>query len=101
MATPWKSLKHKDDTPERRARVSQRVEDALLEMDVRAMRELLGKTQQEVAELLEKTQGQISTTERRGDHLVSTLRRYVEALGGELEIVANFGDKRIRLHADR
>jgi transcriptional regulator with XRE-family HTH domain len=62
------------------------------------MRELLGKTQQEVAELLEKTQGQISTTERRSDHLVSTLRRYVEALGGELEIVANFGDKRVRLH---
>ncbi len=36
-------------------------------------------------------------TLRRENHLVSTLRRYVEALGGELEIVASFGDKRVRL----
>jgi len=31
--------------------------------------------------------------------LLSTLRSYVKALGGELEVIANFGDKRIRLHS--
>lgn len=49
--------------------------------------------------LVEQTQGQASETERRSDHrLLSTLRRYVEALGGKIEVVATFGDKRIRLH---
>jgi hypothetical protein len=47
---------------------------------------------------LKITQGQVSLTEQREDHRLSTLRRYVEALGGELEVVANFGDRRVRLH---
>ena len=32
-----------------------------------------------------------------GDHLTSTLRRYVEALGGKLEIAAVFGKRRVKL----
>ena len=38
-------------------------------------------------------------TERRQDVLLSTLRSYVKALGGELEVIANCGDKRIHLHS--
>ena len=67
----------------------------LLEMDLSGLRELLGKTQEELAALLERSQGQVSETERRQDVLLSTLRSYVKALGGELEVIANFGDKRI------
>jgi transcriptional regulator with XRE-family HTH domain len=67
-------------------------------MDLRGLRELLGKTQEEVAALLERSQGQVSETERRQDVLLSTLRSYVKALGGELEIIARFGDKQIRIH---
>lgn len=36
---------------------------------------------------------------RREDHKLSTLRRYVEALGVELEVIVNLGDKRLRLHS--
>jgi hypothetical protein len=68
-----------------------------LELNLRAVRELAGKTQTEVAASAGATQGEISTTERRSDHLVSTLRRYVTALGGELEIVARFGNKAVKL----
>ena len=68
-------------------------------MDLRGLRELAGKTQKDMAILVEQTQGQVSETERRSDHRLSTLRKYVEALGGEIEVVANFGDKRIRLHS--
>lgn len=99
----WQDLKHKA-SPAQRAE-SQRwakLEAArleALEMDLKAMRELLGKTQVELAAALKMSQGQVSETERREDLLLSTLRRYVEALGGELEVIANFGDKRIRLHA--
>jgi hypothetical protein len=42
-------------------------------------------------------QSELSKAERRADHRLSTLRRYVEALGGELEVFARFGSKRVRL----
>jgi len=83
---------------QRRERVERRVREELLDMDLREMRKLVGKTQQEVARLARMAQSELSKTERREDHRLSTVRRYVEALGGELEVIANFGDKRIRLH---
>jgi hypothetical protein len=58
-----------------------------------------GQNPEDLAILVEQTQGQVSETERRSDHRLSTLRRYVEALGGEIEVVASFGDKRIRLRS--
>ncbi len=84
-------------SPERRARIECAVEKELLEMNLRALRELVGKTQVELAEITEMSQSDISKAERRTDHLFSTLRRYIEALGGELEVTASFGDKRVRL----
>ena len=94
----FKDLKHKMN-PERQLRIRKEAEVELLEMDLRGLRELLGKTQQELATLIERSQGQVSETERRQDVRLSTLRSYVAALGGELEVIANFGDKRIRLHS--
>jgi transcriptional regulator with XRE-family HTH domain len=94
----WKDLKHKMG-PTRRKQLRREVEQEILDMDLRGLRELVGKTQKDLAILVEQTQGQVSETERRSDHRLSTLRRYVEALGGEIEVVANFGDKRIRLHS--
>lgn len=66
-------------------------------MNLRGLRESLGKTQDEMARLAEVSQSQLSKIERRRDHLTSTLRRYVQALGGDLEIVAVVGKKRIPL----
>ncbi len=65
--------------------------------ELSAVRELVGKTQTELADTLGTTQPEVSRSERRGDHLVSTLRQYVQALGGDLELVARFDDKTIRL----
>lgn len=83
--------------PERRARLDAEVRRELLAMELRELREQAGKTQAEVAEIAEMTQAELSKFERREDHLVSTLRRYVTALGGELEVVAVFENKRISL----
>ncbi len=93
----WKDLKHRKLTPAQLEENRRWVEREVLEMNLRAMREALGKTQEEVAGVADMTQSELSRTERREDHLVSTLRRYVEALGGELEITATFGSKRVRL----
>lgn len=96
-AKRWADLKQKTFSPERLTRIEQRVEGELLEMNLSSLREMTGKTQAEIAARLEKSQGQVSMTETREDHLLSTLRRYVKALGGELEVIAKFGDKSVRL----
>lgn len=92
----WSELKGKM-APERRARVDASVRRELLTMELRELREEAGKTQTEVAEIAEMTQAELSKFERRDDHLLSTLRRYVAALGGELEVVAVFDNKRIAI----
>jgi transcriptional regulator with XRE-family HTH domain len=66
-------------------------------MDLRSLREAVGLTQEELAQRVAITQSQLSKLERREDYRLSTLRRYVTALGGELEIVAVVDGKRIRL----
>ena len=97
MAThKWSEIKEKM-TPERRARLDAEVRRDVLELELRELRQEAGKTQAEVAEVAEMTQAELSKFERRDDHLLSTLRRYVTALGGELEVVAVFDNKRIAL----
>lgn len=94
----WEDLKHKS-SPERRAEIRRKAIMELVEADLRGIREAAGKTQVDLAAIMDKTQGQISALEKRQDFLLSTLRDFVEACGGELEIIANFGDKRIKLHS--
>ena len=92
----WKDIRRKA-SPEREKATREWVAGELLQMSLRDVRELVGKTQEEVAEVADIAQGELSKIERREDHLVSTVRRYVEALGGELHVVASFDDKSIRL----
>ncbi len=56
------------------------------------LRKQSGMTQEAVAATLGIGQETVSKMESRGDMLVSTLRRYVESLGGRLECVACFPD---------
>jgi hypothetical protein len=95
----WEDLRKKKLTPAQLEAIDREVEQELLDMDLRAIRELVSKTQVEVAEATDMTQSEVSRLERRPDVRLSTLKRYVEALGGELEIFAAFGDKRVRLRA--
>ena len=69
-------------------------------LPIRLVREATGKTQVEVATRSEIDQADISRLERRADFdecQVGTLRRYIEAIGGTLELTAAFGDKKITL----
>jgi transcriptional regulator with XRE-family HTH domain len=97
MATrKWSEIKDKM-SPERQARVDAAVRRELIAMELRELRHEAGKTQAEVAEIAEMTQAELSKFERRDDHRLSTLRRYVNALGGRLEVVAIFDKKRIAI----
>ena len=62
----------------------------LAELHLDELRRAMRMSQQTLAKRLKTDQAQISRLEQRADLLVSTLRRYVEALGGELQIVATF-----------
>ena len=78
-------------------RIDNDVEREVIEMTLREMREELGLTQAQLAKALEMIQPDISRLERRDDHLISTLRKVVEAMGGELEVTAKFGTKRFKV----
>lgn len=97
MNKTWKSLKQSRLSPEAQARVRARVDANLEELTLKAMRQELALTQAEVGRSAEMTQSELSRLESRTDHLTSTLRRYVEALGGKLEITAVFGERRVKL----
>ena len=69
-------------------------------LTMRTVREAAGKTQVDVAAESQMDQADVSRLEGRegfDDCQVSTLRRYVKALGGHLELVAAFGNKKIVL----
>lgn len=73
-------------------------------LPMRVVREAAGKTQVNVASDTQMDQAEVSRLESRRDLdecQVSTLRRYVAALGGRLELVAAFGSKRIVLTASQ
>ena len=93
----WAEIKAKGRSAEQIARLDTEIEEEVLAMNLRALRESAGKTQEDLASLASLSQAELSRFEKREDHLLSTLRRYVEALGGTLEICAVFGDRKVRL----
>lgn len=94
----WSELRDRVFTPEERAKVRAETDAEILEMNLRAVRELAGKTQVELAKATGLSQSELSAQEHRTDHLLSTLRRYIAGLGGELEVIARIGDKTVRLN---
>ena len=79
---------------ERVATIKRAMEDALALADLRARQE---RTRQEMAGVLGVTQANISRIEHEEDLYLSTLRSYVAALGGELEVNAVFADGKVAL----
>ena len=86
---------------ESRTRMDERLKEALASMPLDKMRKARSMTQTAVAERLHVDQGSVSKLEGRTDMYLSTLREYVEALGGTLELRADFSDGSINidLHA--
>jgi transcriptional regulator with XRE-family HTH domain len=87
----------KDLSPERRARIEAKKVVLREEMDLAELRQALALTQSTLAEALGVKQGEISKIENRTDVFVSTLRRFIQAMGGDLEIRAVFHDRSVRI----
>jgi len=93
----WKSVRAGRLAPAAIARVKKRAREQIEEQTLRELRQGFDLTQVDAARAAEMTQSELSRLESRGDHRISTLRRYVEALGGRLEVAAVFGGKRVKL----
>jgi len=87
----------KDFTPARRARVAAKAAALREAMTLEELRKARSFSQEDVAQALTVNQPAVAKLEKRGDMHVSNLRRYVEALGGQLEVAAVFGGKRVKL----
>jgi predicted XRE-type DNA-binding protein len=96
LASNFKDLQMKI-SPERRARVELRVQKAIKEMALDELRTAREFTQAELSQVLKVDQGSISKLERRTDMYIGTLRRYIEAMGGSLQIRAIFPDGEVQI----
>jgi transcriptional regulator with XRE-family HTH domain len=67
------------------------------QVSLRELRRITGKTQEGAAEEAGLSQSALSQFEGAADHRLSALRRYVAALGGELEVAAVIGGRRYLL----
>jgi hypothetical protein len=81
------------------ARAKERARAQIEEMTLPELRRDFNLRQVEAARSMDMTQSELSRLETRGDHRISTLRRYVEALGGQLEVTAVFAGRRVKLTA--
>ena len=80
----------RDFTPERRERVDARKSVLRAAMPLHELREARAMTQKALGEVLQVKQPAVAKLERRADMYVSNLRAYIEAMGGQLNIVAEF-----------
>lgn len=83
--------------PESLARAKARAKEMMADMLLAEVRKAVGLTQEELAESLGIKQPTLSRLESQGDMQISTLRRLIRALGGELEIIARLPGGVIRL----
>ena len=100
MARKFQELEQKL-SPESLARAKARAKEIMTEMLLAEIRKSVGLTQEDLAAQLGIKQPTLSKLESQDDMQVSTLSRLIQALGGELELIAHLpgGDIRIRQFA--
>ncbi|CAM4456548.1 MAG: hypothetical protein LEGION0403_FIIPPAGN_02775 [Legionella sp.] len=97
MSKSFSSLKNKMSLTAKKA-VEEKTSLLLKDVLLYEIREQLHITQEDMAAKLNTKQANVSRTERRRDMKLSTLKRYIEAMGGELDIVARFASNEVHLN---
>lgn len=81
-------------SPERQRRIRAETERLQAEyMTMQDLRKAREMTQVRMAEILGKSQATVAQMEKRTDILLSTLRSYIEAMGGQLDLIVRFPDR--------
>ena len=97
MGKSFSTLKNKMSLTAKKT-VKEKTSQLLKEVLLYEIREQLRITQEDMATKLNTKQANVSRTERRRDMKLSTLKRYIEAMGGELDIVAKFASNEVHLN---
>jgi DNA-binding XRE family transcriptional regulator len=84
-------------TPESQACAAAQARAMLEEMPLNELRQARGLSQKMLAEVLHVQQPSIAKLEKGTDLYISTLRSYIEAMGGQLEVVARFPDGAVKI----
>jgi predicted transcriptional regulator len=86
-------------SPAAKDRAAARAKELAAEMDLAELRRAFDLSQAELAQTLGVGQAAVAKLEKRADMFLSTLGRFVEAMGGELRLVAHFAGRDIRLRS--
>lgn len=96
MAKKFTELR-KGLSPESLARAEAGAQEMLADMPLNELRQARGLSQKMLAEVLHIQQPSIAKMEKRTDMYISTLRSHIEAMGGQLEIVARFPEGAVKI----
>jgi DNA-binding transcriptional regulator YiaG len=96
MAKKFSALRAKM-SPATQTRAATRAQKMRAEMPLQELRHAKELSQVKLAEALHVNQAAISKLERRTDMYISTLRAYIKAMGGDLEVIARFPDGEVRI----
>ena len=96
MAKKFSDLRAKMK-PQAQKRAAAMAQTMLDEMPLKELRQARGLSQKMLAELLQVQQPSIANIEKRTDMYLSTLRSHIEAMGGELDVVARFPDGTVKI----
>jgi len=90
MSKSFDDLVKRATTKKTRTMAALRTQELLAELLLSEIRQLAGKSQQQLALVLGTKQPSLSKLEKQSDMQISTLQKIVKALGGELEVLAKF-----------
>jgi DNA-binding XRE family transcriptional regulator len=96
MANKFSDLRSRM-SPESQARAKAKAQTMLSEMPLNELRQARGLSQKMLADILHVQQPSIAKLEKRTDMYLSTLRSHIEAMGGQLEVVARFPDGTVKI----
>jgi len=96
MTAKWREIR-RTHPPEVEDMIRRRVKDAAGVMTLYQLREARKLTQVNLAKVLEVNQGAVSRMEKRTDMYLSTLRSYIQAMGGQLQVKAIFPEGEVEI----
>jgi DNA-binding XRE family transcriptional regulator len=96
VAHKWKDIRRKH-SPEVEAEIQRKVKAIVDSVTLNQVREARSLTQANLASILGVNQGSVSKMEKRADMYVSTLRSFIQAMGGRLQIRAVFPEGEVEI----
>ncbi len=97
MAKSFDALVRRTTTRKIREKAAVRAQELFGEMLLSEIRKVTGKSQRQVASAAGMSQPSLSKLEKQPDMQISTLRKIIKALGGELEVFARFPGQAVKI----